>query len=294
MVELIKIAGKDTIEQLDQFQHGANMFGVKDGILLKTCNRVECYSGKGKVPDEVTRHLFRVVSGLESAIIGETAITGQVKQAYQEAMQNNELDKSLHKLFQTALYVGKKVRHETGISRGAMSHSQAAVNLLFDTIKNVKNLNITVIGANALNEKIIKFLVSKGAETIFIGNRTYEKAQKLAIKYNARALRFDSLVETLKKTDVLISATSAPHFILKKENFHINRQMYILDLAVPADVDPLIGDLPNVSLFDIMTIEKHIQKNIRVRTEKVLQAEKIIKKEVQLFSKINGSEEGIL
>jgi len=233
----------------------------------------------------ITGHLFRVVSGLESTIIGETAIVNQVKQAYRDAAERTPLDKSLHKLFQTALFVGKRVRRETGISKGAMSHGQAAVNILFQHVGNMKDINITVIGVNSLNEKILKFLVNKGAETIFIGNRTYEKAKELAARYNASALRFERLPEILEKTDVLISATSAPHFIIRKENFDIKKKIYILDLAVPRDVDPAIKDLPNVTLFDIETIEKHIQQNVQVRAEKILHAEEIIKNEVRLFSK---------
>jgi glutamyl-tRNA reductase len=290
MVELTKIGKENPIEQREKFLAGLHENRGEEGILLKTCNRVEWYCGNGKISEEITRHLFRVVSGLESTIIGETAIVNQVKQAYRDAAERAPLDKSLHKLFQTALFVGKRVRRETGISKGAMSHGQAAVNILFQHVGNMKDINITVIGVNSLNEKILKFLVSKGAETIFIGNRTYEKAKELAARYNANALRFERLPEILEKTDVLISATSAPHFIIRKENFYINKKMYILDLAVPRDVDPAIKDLPNVTLFDIETIERHIQQNVQVRAEKILHAEEIIKNEVRLFQKINGNE----
>ena len=289
MVELTKIGTENTIEKREQFLAGLLNNRKEEGVLLTTCNRVEWYSGKGIIPDEIVQHLFRVVSGLESAIVGETAIVNQVKQAYLEAAEKTVLDKSLHKLFQTALFVGKRVRRETGISRGAMSHSQAAVQLLFHEIEHVNDVNITVIGVNALNEKIIKFLINKGAETIFIGNRTYEKAHKLAGKYNATALHFESLPEILEKTDVLISATAAPHFILKREKFSPTRKMYILDLAVPRDIEPSIGELPNISLYDIETIEKHIQKNVQERSEKVSLAEEIIQNEVRLFSKTNKS-----
>jgi glutamyl-tRNA reductase len=285
MVELIKLGKESPLEQRERFLSDIMDSDDKEGILLNTCNRVEWYSGKGSVPGEVALHLFRVVSGLESVIIGETAIVNQVKAAYNEAAKQTSLDKNLHKLFQTALSVGKKVRRETGISRGAMSHSQAAVNLLFQRIKNTEKLNITVIGVNALNEKIIRFLVDKGAKTIFIGNRTFEKAKILAEKYNSTALRFEHLSATLEKTDVLISATSAPHFIIKKESFPANRKMYILDLAVPRDVEPEIGNLPGVTLFDIETVEKHIRQNIKFRNEKLHHAEKIIHEEVDQFSK---------
>ncbi len=287
MVELLKLGKDIPLEQRERFFAEIRSKNKTGGILLNTCNRVEWYSGYGNVSGEVANHLFRVVSGLESTIIGETAIVNQVKTAYLEAAKDSSLDKGLHKLFQTAFYVGKRVRHETGISRGAMSHSQAAVNLLFQQIDSPEKLNITVIGVNALNEKIIRFLVNKGAKTIFIGNRTYEKAKTLATRYNATALRFESLPATLENTDVLISATSAPHFILKRENFRPKRKMYILDLAVPRDIEPEIGDLPGITLFDIEAVEKHIRQNIKIRTEKLRHAETIILEEVELFRKIS-------
>lgn len=284
MVELIKIGTESKIGEREKFLHHLKTNTEKEGVLLQTCNRVEFYSGAGKISNEITQHLFRVVSGLESTIIGESAIVGQVKQAYFNATQNNHLDKSLHKLFQHALFVGKRVRKETGISKGAMSHSQAAVDFLFNEIGDIKTLKITVIGVNALNEKIIKFLINKDAEPVFIGNRTFAKASELAEKYGAKAFHFDQLSYILEKTDVLISATAAPHFILKKENFNTQRKMYILDLAVPRDIDPAIGELPNVNLYDIEFIESQIKKNVSVRKEKLIEAESIIDNEVKIFS----------
>jgi len=284
MVELIKTGTESKIGEREKFLHHLKTNAQKNSVLLQTCSRVELYSGNGKISDEITRHLFRVVSGLESSIIGESAIVGQVKQAYYEATQNNQLDKSLHKLFQHALFVGKRVRKETGISKGAMSHSQAAVDFLFKEIGDIKSLKITVIGVNALNEKIIKFLIKKDTEPIFIGNRTFTKANELAEKYGAKAFHFDQLTNILEKTDVLISATAAPHFILKKENFKAQHKMYILDLAVPRDIDPAIGELANVKLFDIEFIENQIKRNVSVRKEQLIEAENIIENEVKIFS----------
>lgn len=283
MVELVKIGTESTLDERENFLYNLKSEALSDGILLQTCNRVEYYSGKGSVSDKIVQHLFRVVAGLESSIIGETAIVNQVKMAYSDAVKTRKLDKNLHKLFQTALFVGKRVRKETGISVGAMSHGQAAVNLLLKKTGSFTNLNITIIGVNALNEKIIKFLVNKGANTIFIGNRTYEKANELALKYNARALKFTSLPSILEKTDILISATSAPHLVLKKENFRAKRKMIILDLAVPRDIDPEIKNFPNVCLYDIERIEKEIVQNISQREDKVGQAEKIIDYELEIF-----------
>lgn len=284
MVELIKIGTESRIDEREQFLINLKANTRMKGVLLQTCNRVEFYSGRGEISSEIARHLFRVVSGLESAIIGESAVVGQVKQAYLNATLNSQLDKSLHKLFQHALFVGKRVRKETGISKGAMSHSQAAVDFLFKKTGHINNLKITVIGVNALNEKIIKFLIKKDAEPVFIGNRTFEKANELAEKYGAKAFRFDQLSNILEKTDVLISATAAPHFILKRENFKTQRNLYMLDLAVPRDIDPAIGELPNVNLYDIEIIEKEIRNNLLVRQEKLVEAEDIIENELEIFS----------
>jgi len=283
MVELIKTGTESKISERERFLLNLKKNSHKNSVLLQTCNRVEFYSGNGKISDDIARHLFRVVSGLESSIIGESAIVGQVKQAYYEATQNNHLDKSLHKLFQYALFVGKRVRRETGISKGAMSHSQAAVDFLFKEIGNIKSLNVTVTGVNALNEKIIKFLIKKDTEPVFIGNRTFTKANELAQKYGAKAFHFDQLQNILEKTEVLISATAAPHFILKKENFTAQHKMYILDMAVPRDIDPAIGELSNVNLYDIEFIENQIKRNLFIRTEKLIEAESIFENEVKIF-----------
>ena len=283
MIGLSKINWDQSVGQRENFICENNFVNGKHGVLLQTCNRVEWYYGDGEVSEHVARHLFRVVSGLESSLVGESAIVNQVKTAYQDAAKKRQLDKSLHKLFQTALFVGKRVRKETGISKGAMSHSQAAVHFLFNKIGDIKDLKITVIGVNALNEKIIKFLLKKDIEPVFIGNRTYDRAKELANKFGAKAFHFDQLPEILEKTDVLISATAAPHYIIKKENFNISKPMHILDLAVPRDVDPEVAKLPNVKLFDIEIIEKQIKKNISYRKEKLDRATEIIEDEVKLF-----------
>jgi glutamyl-tRNA reductase len=285
MVGLTKIGTERTIAERELFLGQLKAAEKKTGVLLQTCNRVELYKGGGQVSTAVARHLFRVVSGLESSIIGETAIVNQVKTAYQTAAQQSKLDKSIHKLFQTALYVGKRVRKETGISKGAMSHSQAVVNILLKTLPDIQGLNITLLGVNKMNEKIIQFLAEKDVSILFIGNRTYEKAKELADKYNSKALKFDGLTAALKKTDVLISGTSAPHYTLKKETFKEKHPMLIFDLAVPRNIDPEIENLPNVTLYNIEAIECQVQENIRGRQQKVNHAEQIIENEVEIFYK---------
>jgi glutamyl-tRNA reductase len=293
MVELFKIGPEESINLRESFLRDLRKEHKQPGVLVQTCNRVEWYHGNGVINENIVLHLFRVISGLESSIIGETAIVNQVKTAYHGTAQKLRLDKSLHKLFQTAFFVGKRVRRETGISEGAMSHSQAVVNILHKKIPNLKGATITLIGVNKLNEKIIQFLLNKGASTIFIGNRTYEKARELANKYNSTALFFNNLASTLLKTDVLISATSAPHYIVKKESIFSSKPILIFDMALPRDVHPSIGDQPNVTLFNIDRIEKQLQRNVKVRHEKIRWAEEIIRKEVQIFlTKQSNGESG--
>ena len=257
----------------------------RPGVLVKTCNRIEFYEGDGDVSGPIARHLFRVVSGLESGLIGETAIQGQIKSAYVEACSTLNLSKGIHHLFQTALYVGKRVRSESGISQGAMSHSQAAVGVITKSRIDLNNTIISLIGAHKLNEDIIRFLKDKGAETIFLANKSFEKAEVLAKTHGCQVMRLDQLPDMLKFSDILISATAAPHLIVKYDDFPKNRKMLILDLAFPRDVDERIGQLPDITLFNIENIENMVNQNIDKRRARVLIAEKIIEEEIDFFLK---------
>lgn len=252
-------------------------------VLLKTCNRVEIYTGSGEISRETVRHLFRVVSGLESGITGESAIQGQVKLAYEEAKSTHDLSASLHRLFQQALRVGKRVRSSSGIGKGAVSHGQATVEMIASSGIELNNARIALIGVNKLTEDTIRFLQQKGAETIFVANRSYHKALPYAEKYQCKIFHFDNLLDVLSKTDVLISATSAPYTVVRKDKFPKNKSMKIFDLAFPRDVDYDIAGYPGVSLYNLDDIEDCIRKNIRKRSGEVLVAESIIEQEVDKF-----------
>jgi glutamyl-tRNA reductase len=253
------------------------------GVLLQTCNRIEFYEGDGFADHDTVRHLFRVVSGIESNLIGEVAIQGQVKNAYLQASGKYKLSSGLHFLFQRALNVGKRVRTESLISRGAMSHSQAAVEIICKSGIDLNHALITIIGAHKLNEDIIRFLRSKGAETIFIGNKSFEKAQVIANKYDCKTFRFDQITEFLSYTNILISATSAPHVIIEEKVFPKNKEMLVLDLAFPRDIDAKIGELPGVQLYNLETIEQTVDQNIELRRFQVIKAEQIIEEEVEKY-----------
>ncbi len=253
------------------------------GVMVKTCNRVEFYSGNNNVPSYIVKHLFRVVCGLESGILGEIAIQGQIKSSYVEACEKFNLDKGIHSLFQTALYVGKRIRTESGISRGAISYSQAAVEIISKHGIDINKALISLIGVHKINESIIRFLQRKGADTIFLANKSYEKAEQLANIYKCKIMRLDQLEQMLNFSDILITATSAPHLIVKYENFPKEKKMLIIDLAVPRDVEEKIGNLPGITLYNLENIETLVNQNIEKRKTHIDIAEKIIEEEVELF-----------
>lgn len=252
-------------------------------VRLKTCNRIELYWGEGDVPENVVRHIFRVASGLESSLIGERAIQGQIKQAYADALVHYKLSSSLNRLFQTAMHVGKRVRTETRISEGAVSHSQVTVDILKRRNIDLKNKIIGIIGVNKLVEDILKYLTSQGAVTIFLSNRNIDKARQMAVKYNATAMGLDQKASIIDFSDVLICATSAPHIIVKREDVSPEKEILIIDLAFPRDVDGTVSALDNVTLLDLEDIERFAQENILSRNNEIIKAESIIEEEIHKF-----------
>lgn len=252
-------------------------------VWLQTCNRMEVYYGSGYIPEATARHLFRVVSGLESGLLGESAIQGQVKTAYEQARERYDLSPALHRLFQNVLRVGKRVRNQSGIGRGAVSHGQATVELIKQSGIPLKSALITLIGVNKLTEDTIRFLQSHGAATIFVANRSYEKARPYAEKYDCQILGFDRLEAVLEVTDILISATSAPHMVVTSQRFPKNKSMQVYDLAFPRDIDPAIGQLPGVQLYNLENIENIIEQNLKNRQNEIAVATQIIEGEVKML-----------
>lgn len=288
MVHLKAIDNKfplaDREKYLSEFYHSSQI----PCVAINTCNRLEIYYGEGYISEHIVNHLFRVVAGLESNLIGETAIQGQVKKAYCEAIAKYQLSKTLNQLFQHGLYVGKRVKTETTISRGAISHSQAALEVILQSGINLNKALITLIGAHKLNEDIIKYLRIKGAETIFLANRNFEKAKLIASRFDCKLFRLEQLKKFLSFTDILITATSAPHLIVKESDFPTGKEMLIIDLAFPRDVDERIGLIDNVKLYNLENIEQHVTQNIDKRRVEIEKAEKIIREEtVRFFEKQN-------
>ena len=252
-------------------------------VFLSTCDRVEIYQGDGEIPKDIANHLFRVTSGLESPIVGETAIQGQVKEAYKKAAEKFELSKSLHKLFQTSLMVGKKVRELSGISQGAVSHAQGAIDLIRENGIELSKSKVFLLGNGDVIRKSAKFLSGSGAKLVFIGSRAFEKGEELAHEFGGEAIDLAEFYRKIMEGDLLITATSAPHVVIKREKFPPVKNLLIVDLAMPRDVDPTIGEVDGVKLFNISDVEKNIRKKIEARKDKVIIAEKIIEDELERF-----------
>lgn len=255
-------------------------------VLLATCNRTEAYWGEGEIPEALARHLFRVAAGLESSLIGERAIQGQIKQAYLQASSRYKLSAPLNRLFQVAMHVGKRVRNETHIAEGAISHSQLTVDMLRSNGIDLKDKIVAIIGMNKLTEDILKYLKARGAVNIYLSNRNAGKAQAMALRYGGTVTRFEDKAELLRFAHVLICATSAPHSILHVSDFVEGRkdELLLFDLAFPRDVDPQVGQIPGVQLYNLDDMERFARRNLSLRQAEIVKAEAVIEEELaELF-----------
>lgn len=284
---MIRLCSKDhrySIAEREDFLRNSAPLRATAHVFLQTCNRVEIYSGDGRAPCEVARHLFRVVSGLESRFIGERHIQGQVRRAYNDAIANKTISTGLHRLFQTALRIGKRIRKEAGISHGAVSYSSAVMHLLKTERTSVADNRILIVGVNRTTETIIRYLVKVGCESITIVNRSIAKAIDLASVYGITAMGLGELDDVLCSQDIVITATSSEQPMIVPSMIPHGRQLLIIDLAIPRDVDPIIGTFPLVRLFNVSDVESRIDQNLFIRRHAIEKAEQIIEKEVSVFS----------
>ncbi|MGB6220921.1 glutamyl-tRNA reductase [Haloferula sp.] len=284
--------------------------GIAEGVVISTCNRTEFYLagdsaeivaeslrkklGQGdfehwyeKHRMDAARHLCRVASGLDSMVLGETEIFGQVKDAYRAAHAAGATSGVLNRLFQRAFGVGKKIRTDTSIQVGATSVAGSAVELAEKIFGNLKGCRVIVIGAGEMSRQTAQALVSRGASSVFVTNRSFDRAQELADEMGGRAVHFDEWQGVLAGVDVVISSTSAPHHVVQP--FHVEavrrvrkfRPLFLIDIAVPRDIDPKVGEIEEVYLYDIDTLEQLAAEARKRREQQIEECEKMIEVELK-------------
>jgi glutamyl-tRNA reductase len=301
----------------------AHVPGVHEALILSTCNRVEWYVAaeetsvalsavRGFLAERIdpseseafvqlsgvesVRHLFRVVSGLESMVLGETEILGQVKKAYQAAQLSHATGRYLNKFFQRAFNVAKEVRTKTNITRGSVSVGSVAVDLAEKIFGRLADCRVMILGAGEMSELTAGALRSRGVRTVFVANRSYERAAALAEAMNGRAIHFEEWHREFQDVDILIGSTAAPHHVLTVEKLapmmrtRQDRPLFCIDLAVPRDIEPAVNDLEGVYLYDIDSLQAIADQSMTIRRQELAICEQIIERHVTAFVEwLNGN-----
>ncbi|MGL4669482.1 MAG: glutamyl-tRNA reductase [Methanobacteriaceae archaeon] len=290
------------------FQEFMERFHVQEYIEIATCNREEYYIHSDLCPcdsgllnsqneniiiewdDNAIKHLFKTSAGLESMIIGEDQILGQIRDAKNRSIKESHCGKVLDLLFTKAIHVGQSIRKKTKINRGSVSIGSAAVDLAESVLENLKCKKVLVIGAGKMGTLVAKALSQKNLSAIFVANRTYYKAVELAKELGGEAILFDDLNPALATADVVISATGSPHTILKKDRIElaipIDRQksVIMIDIANPRDIDESIGDL-GIRLFNMDDLKGIASQNKKTREKEAKEAMEIVEEEFMLLKK---------
>src|SRR5215475_5486907 len=288
---------------------------ISEAMILSTCNRVEVvaegpddrfvrdflceyhhissdsvskhlYSFKNT---DAIRHVFRVTSSLDSMMVGEPQILGQVKEAFRIATDAGTIGMHLSALMSRAFAVAKKVRSETGISQSAVSISYAAVELARKIFGTLNGKTVMIIGASKMGELAAKHLKRAGASSVLVTNRTFERAVELAQVFEGAAVPFEHFTDHMDRADIVISSTGAPHFIIGKPlaeqviHRRKNKPMFFIDIAVPRDIDPTVNEIDNAFLYDIDDRQQVIDANVKERMKEASKAEEIIATEVEAF-----------
>ncbi|MGH9446584.1 MAG: glutamyl-tRNA reductase [Terriglobia bacterium] len=301
--------------------------GISEGMILSTCNRVEVVANAPQLDDPepairrfladyhhcnltaydqhlywlrqegVVEHLFRVASSLDSMVVGEPQILGQVRQAFAIAHQAGALRSELREVVNQALAVGRRVRRETAVGAAAISVPYAAVELAKKIFGSLAGKTVFIVGAGKMSELAARHLTSSGAKSIFVSNRTYERALELAAVFHGEAIRFDAIFDHLALTDIVITSTGAPHFLIHKAEVERilparkNRPIFFVDIAVPRDVDPAVNELDNAFVYDIDDLEEVVEANKKQREREAARAEEIVRQETQKIMRRLASRE---
>lgn len=314
--ECLAFSGEDTPKVLEAMQQTPNVY---ETLLFSTCNRVEFLLTTDDVPkavdrvkdfmaefkatprkafenaiyvhhgDDAVRHIFRVASSLDSMVVGEPQILGQIKESYQRSSDFGTCGVVLNRLMHRSFSVAKRVRTETGIGDHAVSISYAAVELGRKIFGALEAKAVLLIGAGEMAELAVEHLVTNHARPIFVANRTFERGLEIAERFKGTAIRFDEVRNHLKLVDIVISSTGAPSYILVRDDFkgvmraRKNRPLFFIDIAVPRDIDPDINRINNVYVYDIDDLNSAIQENIEERRQEALRGERIVDASVVKF-----------
>ena len=290
--------------------------GVEEGLILCTCNRVELLArtrnGSADLrgflhnyfhlepsdleshlydysETEAVRHLFRVASSLDSMVVGEAQILGQVKEAYATARAIGAVNSQLDLLLTRAFAVAKRVRTETSVGSSAVSVASVAVELAKKIFGSLQGKHVYLVGAGKMSELAARHLQAHGAASIFVANRTYEKAVQLAAKFNGEAIHFSEIYNTCDRADIVITSTGAPVAIFRRQHGEMflsrrrNRPMFFIDIAVPRDVDPEMNKLDGIFVYDIDDLQQAVSSHVADRKKEAERAEAIINAEVERF-----------
>jgi len=295
--------------------------GVSEGVILSTCNRVEIIAITSHIAEgieelqnfiadyhglpldsfrhhlychtsaEAIKHAFRVAASLDSMVVGEPQILGQMKDAYQQALDHNSTGIILNKLFRKTFSVAKRIRTETRIAASAVSISYAAVELAKKIFGKLDDKRVMLIGAGEMCELAARHFVESGIREILVTNRTYSRAENLAREFSGKTILFENLALDLDKVDIILSSTGSPNYIIHASQVKAalkarkNRSMFFIDIAVPRDIDPEINDISNAYLYDIDDLQGVIEANKKEREKEAELAEGIVGGEVsQLYS----------
>ena len=285
--------------------------------ILSTCNRVELYAASNRLAFveleaflsdisgvpldqfkpylysyqdmDAIRHLFEVAAGLDSLVIGEPQILGQVTRALELARGQNTAGSNLNRLFQAAIHAGKRARTETAITRNPASVSSLAASLSERTVCKISEAQIVILGAGEMAELAVEALRKRGAQKIMIVNRTLERAQGLVRRWEAEATTFENLLNALGSADILISSTGAPHTLISLQmvkevmEHRPGRPLVLIDIAVPRDIDPQVTQLPHVMLYDVDSLNARLEHSLAERLAEVPQVRQILEEELGLF-----------
>jgi glutamyl-tRNA reductase len=244
------------------------------------------YSLRGR---DAVEHLFAVTGGLDSMIVGEAEIQGQVKRAYEMALVEGVSGPVSNRLFRDALAAGKRVRSETGIARSNVSVSTVAVQLAGQFLGDLSDRRVLVIGAGENAELTARALRDRGVETLFVANRRYDRALGLAQRFGGRAVTFDDMPRELELADIVVTSTGAPHQILGREELEfvaasrMGRPLVLIDLAVPRDIEPSVRDCPGIALYDMDDLQRAVARNMDAREAEAAEALVLVREEVARF-----------